>query len=30
MVVNVSIQYNDGFLPEIILLTLCDDIGKPF
>ena len=29
MVVNVSVQYNDGFL-EIILLTLCDDIGEPF
>ena len=24
---NVSVQYNGGFLPEIILLTLCDNIG---
>ena len=23
MAVNVSVQYNDGFLPNIILLTLC-------
>ena len=25
-----SVQYNDGFLPEIILLTLWDSIGEPF
>ena len=24
MVINVSVQYNGGFLPEIILLTLRD------
>ena len=30
MVINVNIQYNGGFLPGIILLTLCDYIGKPF
>ena len=30
MVINVSVQYNDGFLPEIILMTLCDNIGEPF
>ena len=31
-VINVvSVQYNGGFLPEIILLfTLCDFIGEPF
>ena len=23
MVINVSVQYNGGFLPDIILLTLC-------
>ena len=23
MVVDISIQYNDGFLPDIILLTQC-------
>ena len=23
MAVNVSVQYNGGFLPDIILLTLC-------
>ena len=31
MVINVvSVQHNGGFLPEIILLTLCDNIGEPF
>ena len=31
MVIHVSEQYyNGGFLPEIILLTLCDCIGEPF
>ena len=30
MVVNASVQYNGGFLPEIILLILCDFIGEPF
>ena len=29
MVIDVSLQYNGGFLPEIILLTLCDNIGEP-
>ena len=23
MVINVSVQYNDGFVPDIILLTRC-------
>ena len=30
MVINVSVQYNVGFLPEVILLTLYDYIGEPF
>ena len=30
MVVNVSIQYNGGFLPDIIMLTLRDYIADPF
>ena len=30
MVINVSVQYNGGFLPEIILLTQCDYFGEPF
>ena len=32
MVINVSVQYNGGFLPEIRLLTLCDNVGdvEPF
>ena len=30
MVINVSVQCNDGLLPVIILLTLCDSIGEPF
>ena len=30
MGINVSVQYNDEFIPEIILLTLCDNIGEPF
>ena len=30
MVINASVQYNGGFLPDIILLTLCDYIiGEP-
>ena len=28
IVINVSIQYNGGFLSEMILLTLYDKIGK--
>ena len=30
---NVSVQYNGGFLPDIILLTRCDGVtalGNPF
>ena len=30
MVINVSVQYNGGLLPDIILLTLYDSIGDPF
>ena len=30
MVINVSIQYNGGFLPDIIMLTLRDYIAEPF
>ena len=30
MVINVSVQCNDGLLPDIILLTLYDSIGEPF
>ena len=30
MVIHVSVQCNSGFLPDIILLTLCDSIGEPF
>ena len=30
MVINVSVQYNGGLFPDIIMLTLCDDIGEPF
>ena len=30
MVINVSVQYTGGLLPDIILLTLCDYIGEPF
>ena len=30
MVINASVQFYGGFLPEIILLTLCDNIGEPF
>ena len=30
MVINVSVQYNGGLLPDIILLNLCDYIGEPF
>ena len=31
MAINVSVQYNGGLLPDIILLTLCDYIiiGEP-
>ena len=31
MATNVSLQYNGGLLPDVILLTLCDYIvGGPF
>ena len=30
MVTNVSVDYNGGLLPDIILLTRCDFIGEPF
>ena len=30
VVTNVSVQYNGGLLPDIILLTPCDCIGKSF
>ena len=30
VVINVSLQYNGGLLPDIMLLTLCDSIGEPF
>ena len=26
----INLQYNGGFLPDIILLTLCDYIWEPF
>ena len=30
MAINVSVQYNGGLLPDILLLTLCDYIGELF
>ena len=30
MTINVSVQYNGGLLPVVILLTLRDYIGEPF
>ena len=30
MVINISIQYNGGLLPDIILLTQVTTIGEPF
>ena len=33
MVINVivyQVQYNGGFIPELIMLTLCAFIGNPF
>ena len=30
MEINVSVQYNGGLLPEIILSTRCSYIGEPF
>ena len=30
MMINVSVLDNGGFLPEIILLTLCNNIGELF
>ena len=29
MVINISVQCNVGFSPDIILLTLCDSIEEP-
>ena len=29
MVTYVNVQYNDGLLPDVILLTLCDFIEEP-
>ena len=29
MVINVSVQYNGGFLPDIILLTQILPLGNP-
>ena len=28
--INVSVQYNGGLLPDIILSTRCNYIGEPF
>ena len=30
MEINVSVQYNGGLLPDIILSTRCRNIGEPF
>ena len=30
MLINISVQYNGGFLSDIIVLTLCDNTGGPF
>ena len=30
MAINVSVQYNGGFLPEIILLPYVIILGNPF
>ena len=30
MEINVSVQYNGGLLPDIILSTRCSYIGGPF
>ena len=30
MVINVSVQYNRGFLLDVVLLILCDYIREPF
>ena len=29
MATNISVQYNGGLLPDIILLTRCGYIGEP-
>ena len=29
MVINISVQYNGGLLPDIILLTMVTTIGEP-
>ena len=28
--INVSVQYNGGLLPDIMLSTRCNYIGEPF
>ena len=30
MVINLTVQYNGGLLPDVILLTLFDYIGEAF
>ena len=30
MVINVTVQCNGGLLPDILMLTLRDNIGEPF
>ena len=30
MIMDVSVQYNGGLFPDIVLLTICDYIGEPF
>ena len=30
MAINKSVQYNGEYLPDIVLLNLCDYIGEPF
>ena len=30
MVINVNVQYNEGLLPDIILLTRCGSLGNLF
>ena len=30
MEINVSVQYNEGLLPDIMLSSRCNYIGEPF
>ena len=30
MEINVSVEYNGGLLPDIMLSTRCNYIGEPF